>query len=361
MKEIYLDYAAATPVAEEVFAEMEPYFSDEFANAGAIHSPGQRAHATLDNSREIVAGELNCMFDEVIFTGSATEANNMLISGAIRRSKMKRPRVIISSIEHESISAPCDKFGAETHVDTVVVPVSEDGYIDVDKLSAALTKDTVVVSAIFASNVIGTIQPIEKIANAIKEFKYKNKSIYPIFHTDAAQAFQFMKLDVKKLGVNALTLSGQKIYGPKGVGILFLEKKYRNIIKPLIVGGLQEFGMRAGTENIPAIAGFARAVELISKERGLNSRRIQVLRDYFWEHLRKIYPNIELNGSMDNRLPNNLHIYFPGIDGHEMLIKLDKAGIAASIGSACSVRSIAPSFVVLALGFSEERAKSSIR
>ncbi len=360
MKRIYLDYAAATPVADEVLESMEPYLSDKFGNAGALHSFGQEASSAIDNSREVIADELGAKFKEVIFTGSATEANNLLIRGVVNSSGIKKPRIIISGIEHESVFEVAEEIKS-IGIDVIVIPVSSGGIIDVKRLQESLSENTICVSVIYASNVIGVVQPIGEIGEIIKNFRGKNGSIYPLFHTDAAQAFQFFRLKVADLGVDSLTLSGQKIYGPKGVGALFLSEGWRGRISPLIRGGSQEFGLRAGTSNTPAIVGFAKAVEYISGERESEAERIGKLRDYLWQRLRGSFQGVELNGSETKRLPNNLNIYFPRVDSQEALVKLDKCGIAVSIGSACSARARRPSRVVSALGLGAGRAESSIR
>lgn len=360
MKNIYLDYGASTPVAEEVVETMSPFLREDFGNAGSIHYFGQRAKTAIDKSREIIAKELGAKFNEVIFTGSATEANNLAIRGVVRGSDFKKPRVIISTIEHESVLETCEALEPDG-VEVIKIPVSKDGFVDTGKLKEEINEDTVLVSVIYVSSVIGTVQPIEEIGKLIADFKAENKSDYPIFHTDAAQALQFRELNTAKLGVDALTISGQKIYGPKGVGVLYLKEGLMKKMEPLITGGMQEFVFRAGTENVPAIAGLGKAVELISVGRVKRIERVKELRDYFWTELQKISGDLEVNGSMDNRSPNNLNVYFPGKDALEFLIALDQAGIAVSTGSACSIRATKPSYVVEALSISDDRADSSIR
>src|SRR3989344_8139836 len=362
---IYLDYAAATPMAPDVESAMQPYYREDFGNAGALHSVGQRANAAIDSVREIIAKELNVEFNEVIFTGSATEANNHILRGATKsflKSQISntKSQIIISAIEHESVFETANDL-EKNGVEVIKIPVSKEGIIDIEKLKDALDENVAVVSIIFASNVIGTIQPIKKIAEIIKNFREEKGSEYPLFHTDAVQALQFIKLDMGELGVDALTLSGQKIYGPKGVGALAIKKQWLARVAPLVTGGTQEFGYRAGTQNTPAIVGFGKAVEIVTSDRGPHSAKIEKLRNMLWDGIKKIVPNSELNGSKEERLPNNLHVSFPGKDNQELLIKFDQAGIAVSIGSACSVRSRKASRVVLELGLGEERATNSIR
>ncbi|MBI2010840.1 MAG: cysteine desulfurase [Candidatus Colwellbacteria bacterium] len=369
---IYLDYAASTPVAPEVLGAMQPYFSDEFGNAGSIHSFGQKAQAALDHSREVISRELGTKFNEIIFTASATEANNLALRGTIRGfwwnyfkengsapGKDILPHIITTAIEHESVLETVRDIEQRGAARVTILPVSPEGIIDLEKLKASLDDQTILVSVIYASNEIGTIQPIAEIGEIVKG--YRGDRIYPLFHTDAVQAFQFIKLDVNDLDVDALAISAQKIYGPKGAASLFLREGAQALVSPFITGGLQESGFRSGTENVPAIAGMARAVELIARNRDSEAKRIRELRDYLWSELKKMKPEIEMNGSGEQRLPNNLSIYFPGQDDETLLIKLDEAGIAVSIGSACSVKALRPSYVIEALGLEPDRAKSSIR
>ena len=352
-------------MAPDVEKAMQPYYREDFGNAGALHSFGQRANAAIDSAREIIAKELNVEFNEVIFTGSATEANNHILRGVAKNflkpsTSNLKPRIIISAIEHESVFETANDL-EKNGVEVIKIPVSKEGIIDIEKLKDALDENVAVVSIIFASNVIGIIQPIKEVSEIIKNFRAETGNEYPLFHTDAVQALQFTNLDMEELGVDALTLSGQKIYGPKGVGALAIKKQWLTRVAPLVTGGTQEFGYRAGTPNTPAIVGFGKAVEIVASDREKESGRVEELRDMLWDGIQKIVPSSELNGSKENRLPNNLHVSFPGHDNQELLIKLDQAGVAVSIGSACSVRSRKASRVVLELGLGEERATNSIR
>ena len=361
MERIYLDYSATTPVAPEVKEAMEPYFSEHFGNPGSIHSWGQKAQAALDHSREIIADELNVKFSEVIFTGSATEANNLVVRGVAAGSKgIDKPRIIVSAIEHPSVLETARTLTADG-VEVVCLGVNKEGFIDLQELKDSLNERTVLVSIIYASNEIGTIQPIAEIAKIIQEFRSRSKTTYPLFHTDIVQAFQFFKMDLQGLGINAVSISGHKIYGPKGAGVLVLRNEWEPYLGRIITGGHQEFGIRAGTENVPAIVGLGKAVELMSRDRGEEAKRIESLRDYFWENLKRALPEIGLNGSLDNRLPNNLNICFPNKESVDLLINLDQAGVAVSAGSACSAKASKPSHVISALGMGEKRAKQSLR
>ncbi len=357
MERIYLDYAASTPVDPEVERAMRPYLGKRFGNPGSIHSFGQEAMAAVDKARETFAKILNAKFREIIFVSSATEGNNLAIRGTIKKSGIQDPRIITSQIEHESVIETCrdlKKDGAEV----IELPVSKDGFVDLDKLKVALNARTVLVSIIYASNEIGVIEPIREIAEIIADFKKKNSCQYPLFHTDAAQAFQFLEMDVKSLGVDLMTVSSQKIYGPKGASLLYARE---NTIVPIITGGIQEFGLRAGTENVPAIVGFETAALLVQKNKTSEAKRIGKLRDYFWKELKKKKPELRVNGDMHNRLVNNINVYFPKDKAEDLIIKFDLAGIAVSHGSACAGRKSEPSHAVLALGFGKERAERSLR
>ena len=375
MERIYLDYSATTPVAPEVKEAMEPYFSEHFGNPGSIHSWGQKAQAALDHSREIIADELNVKFSEVVFTGSATEANNLVVRGVAAGSKgIDKPRIIVSAIEHPSVLETARALTADG-VEMVCIGVNKEGFVDLQALKNSLNERTVLVSIIYASNEIGTIQPIQEIAKIIGDFRKQIAnskgqstgdsrlaiSSLPLLHTDIVQAFQFFKMDLQELGVDAFSVSGHKIYGPKGVGVLVLRNEWEPYLGRTITGGHQELGLRAGTENVPAIVGLGKAVELVSHDREEEAKRIGSLRDYFWEKLKRALPEIELNGSPGNRLPNNLNICFPNKESGDLLIKLDQAGVAVSAGSACSAKAPKPSHVITALGMGEKRARQSLR
>lgn len=401
-KKIYLDYAATTPVDSAIFRAMEPYFSDRFGNAGSLHSFGQAAIAALDAARETVAAGIGANFRDIIFTGSATEANNLVLRGVLDAWKIKNPerrspRIIISSIEHESVLETARNL-ENNGADVVYLPVDKAGIVDVKKLKASLNKDTVLVSVMYANNEIGTIQPIVQIAKIIDDFKKIHLPSAgghpPFFHTDAAQALQFLDCDIRALGADFLTISSHKIYGPKGAGALCVaashwpladsQKKSNNKsidhkakntltpsgywLNPIVTGGGQEFGLRSGTENIPAIVGFSEAVKLLANLRKLASKRIEELQRELWRGIKKTCPKAEINGALsakspitDRALPNILNVYFPKQNAQDLLTKFDLAGLAASSGSACRARASTTSYVIEALGHSKERARSSIR
>ncbi len=358
MDKIYLDYAAATPVDHRVLEAMVPYFYERFGNPGSLHSFGQEALSAIDKSRDKLAKTLGVNFRDIIFTSSATEANNLAIRGVVKKSGLENPRIITSVIEHESVLDTCREL-EEEGVEVVYLPVSREGFVNLSDFSKWLNKDTALVSVIYASNEIGTIQPIREIGERIKKLRDANGGSYPLFHTDAVQVVQFLDVKPNDLMVDLMTLSSQKIYGPKGAALLYAREK--DFLSPEITGGGQEFGLRSGTENVPAIVGFAKAAELIELDKEKEARRIEELRDYFWKTLKENKPEVELNGSLEKRLPNNLNIYFPGHEAEELIIKLDLAGVAVSSGSACSSRNPEPSYVVSSLGLGESRASQSLR
>ncbi len=367
MKRIYLDYAATTPVDPEVLRAITPYFSGHFGNPGSLHVEGQEAIAAVDRSRETIARAIGADFRQIVFTSSASEANNLALRGAVRKfrdahetMRKGKSRIIISAIEHESVLETARDL-AQEGVEVIFVPVSADGTVDLKKIKENLTGHTALVSVMYANNEIGTIEPIVEIARIIAAFR--GKGAFPLFHTDAAQAFQFLDCDVKKMGVDLMTISSHKIYGPKGIGALYV--KELSLLAPMVTGGGQEFGLRSGTENVPGIVGFAKAVELACAARGEESKRIAALRSRLWERIRSIFPEAEINGSAIGgetpALPNILNVYFPGHAAEDLLAKFDLNGLAVSAGSACRSRAIKSSYVIEAVGHSKERAKSSIR
>ncbi len=379
MSRIYLDYAATTPVDPAVLSAMRPYFGVHFGNAGSVHSFGQIASAALDRSRERIAAVLGAEFREVIFTGSATEANNLVLRGAVKRFRElfpeRTPELVVSSIEHESVLETCrdlERDGARVRY----VPVTREGVVDMRALKAALGPGTVLVSVMYANNEIGTVQPVAEIAERVRAMR--GERAYPLFHTDAVQAFQYLPSDARALGADFMTISAHKIYGPKGIGVLYARQVYDsrlsraggvtkiNVkrvphVSPQITGGGQEFGLRSGTENVPLVVGAAEAVARAVAGREREAARVRVLRDGFWKKLRAAWPGVRLNGGVASRLPNNLNVWFPGRRAEELLIHLDRRGIAVSSGAACSARSLEPSYVIQALGFSRERARESVR
>lgn len=342
MKSIYLDYAATTPLDPVVLKAMTPYLTTEYGNPGSMHSFGQRASAAIFNARQAIAEAIGVHYSEIIFTGSATEANNLILKSFPKSS------VVISSIEHDSVFKSAPK--------AVQIPVSKSGFVNLIELEKSINSATALVSIIYANNETGVIQDIERISKIIKK-----KNPNTLFHVDAVQAFQYLNCKPKELGVDFMTISAHKIYGPKGIGLLYASKSAQKKLIPIITGGGQENGLRSGTENTASIVGFAKAIELTEKNRELENKRISALRDYLWTEIKKVHPKAQLNGDINKTLPNILNFYFPNLSAEEALVAFDLAGIAISAGPACSSRSLDPSRTLLAMGSAPDRAKNSLR
>lgn len=360
MKQIYLDTAAATPLDGGVRQAMVKYFSTDFGNPSSLHRPGVTAKLAVEEAREKAAMSLAAHPDEIIFTGGGTEANNLAILGLTGQAQ--RGHIITSVIEHASVLEPCRALEREGWLVTYL-PVEPDGLINPKFLVKALRPDTVLVSVAYANNEIGVIQPIREIAKVIRHFKKLQAdklqvNSYPFFHTDACQTPRFLDLDVRRLGVDLMTINSGKIYGPKGVGCLYVRRGLR--LAPLQVGGGQERGLRSGTENVAGIVGFAAALELCGKLREKESVKLTKLRDYFIDRLLK-FGDVTLNGSLIARLPNNVNVSFVGADSEYLVLNLDALGVAASSGSACSVHTEDSSYVIKALGDSKEQARGAVR
>ena len=361
-KSIYLDYSATTPVDNRVLLAMLPYYQDNFANASSIHQAGLKAKEAVEQSRETIAKFLGSQTEEIYFTSGATESDNWAILGIIKAIKEKDkdfiPHVIISRIEHEAILEPLRQLEREG-VQATYLPVDKKGLVPAGAVAAAIKSNTVLVSVMYANNEVGTVQPIGKIGGLIREANRQAGRRHKIrFHTDATQAPAYCDCDVDKLGVDLLSLSAHKVYGPKGIGALYVRKG--TPIRPLLYGGGQQSGLRSGTYNVAGIVGFAKARELIKKEKSKN-KRIKKLRDYLIGRIKKIIPSIMINGDLAKRLPSNAHFIFKGVEGESVLLILSQKGIAVSTGSACSSGSLEPSHVLLAMGLPPELAHGSIR
>ncbi|OIO49983.1 cysteine desulfurase NifS [bacterium (Candidatus Gribaldobacteria) CG_4_10_14_0_2_um_filter_41_16] len=350
MKQVYLDYAATTPQSPEATKAMRPYFEKHYGNASSLHQFGQRAREAVEASRQNIAKFLNCSMAEVFFTGSATEADNLAILGVIKSSKL---HIITTAIEHPAVLEPIKRLEKLGEIEVTYLPVSRDGLVKVEDIEKAIRPNTVLVSIMYANNEIGVIQPIVEIGKVIKATDQKI-----IFHTDAVQAANYLDCDVQKLGVDLLTLSGHKIYGPKGVGALYVKKGAA--LEPIMFGGHQEQGLRPSTENVAAIAGLGAAIATISNRKS-QIANIKKLRDKLLDGILKNIPKTSLNGSADNRLPNNVNISFSGVEGESILMALDQKGVCVSTGSACASGSLQPSHVLMALGLSHQQAHGSIR
>lgn len=359
MKRIYLDYASTTPVDKRVLKEMLPYFSQRFENSSSIYSGGLIAHVAINYSREVVAKFLRCRTDEIIFTSGGTESDNLAIFGVAEI--FKKGHIITTSIEHPAVFEAVKKL-EENGFEVTYLKPSSDGIISADKVKKALKSNTILVSIMYANNEIGTIQPIKEISKVIRNFRKAishqpsavSQETYPLFHTDACQATLYLDMNVKDLGVDLLTLNGSKIYGPKGIGVLY-KREGINIV-PQMVGGEQEGGYRAGTENVASIVGLAFAIKLISKK---ESQKEEAMRDYLVKSLKKIGIT-SFNGSLIKRLPNNINFSIDGVEGESVLLDLDRKGIEVSTGSACSSRSLSPSRVIAEIA-NDKIAHESIR
>lgn len=366
-EKIYLDYASATPVNKEVSSFVVDYFDKHFGNAGSPHSFGQEAIKAVDSSREIISSAIGADFREIIFLSSATEANNLALRGALKAYKSKnkegRPRIIVSSIEHSSVLDTAKDMESNEDIELVVIPASETGVVDMESLKAALSDNTILVSIMHVNNETGVIQPISEVSKAIQDFKNNsssNEAPYPLFHSDGVQGLQFLSCNVDELGVDLMTLSAHKIYSPKGAASLYVRDSISEFIKPITTGGTQEFGLKAGTINVPAVAGFGRAVELVIKDQDRKRDKVQSISEKFLRGITDTNSKVQINGT-SKKVPHILNLYFPGKKSDELLIRLDMMGIAVSSGSACASRAIKPSHVLGALGHNKERVSSSLR
>jgi cysteine desulfurase len=358
-KQVYLDYAAATPIDERVLAAMQPYFAENFYNPSATYMAGSEVAKNLAAARAQVARWLGARSNEIVFTAGGSEANNLAIQGIMRQ--FPDANVVVSAVEHESVLAPAGLF------DCRIAPVGKDGMVDIDKVAELIDDKTVLVSVMYANNEVGTIQPLREISQIVREKRAQrtrqppstNHHLPLYFHTDAAQAANYLDLHVSRLGVDMMTLNGGKIYGPKQSGALFIKSDVS--LEPLILGGGQERNMRSGTENIAAAIGFATALELAQTGRHDETKRLRELQKYFFKCLEEVLSTAVINGSAKKRLPNNVHVTIPDSDNERLLIRLDEAGIMAAAGSACSASSEEPSHVLRVMGRSDTEARSSLR
>lgn len=339
MKRIYLDNAATTATDKRVLKAMLPYFNEKYGNPMSLHSFGKEALKGIEEARTKIAKFFNCENNEIYFTSGATESNNWVIKGVTNA--FKNPHIITSSIEHHCVLEACQNVKAEI---TYIKP-NKEGIVSVEDIKKAIRKNTALISIMYVNNEIGTVQPIKEIA------KIKGNIL---FHTDATQAINYFDCDVKKLGVDFLSMSGHKIYGPKGIGLLYIKKN--SLISSIQHGGSQEHGLRAGTHNVPGIIGLGRAIELIKKD-----DKVLKLRNYLIPKILKEIKDSKLNGSLKYRSPNNANFIFKNIEGESLLFLLDKEGIACSTGSACSSDSLEASHVLLSIGLSPEEAHGSLR
>ncbi|MBU2068482.1 cysteine desulfurase [Patescibacteria group bacterium] len=359
-REVYLDNAATTPVDAAVFKKMLPYFSEKYGNPSSVHKIGDQARQGVEKARQQVASFLNCLPDEIYFTAGATESDNWIINGIVdifRKDNSDKPHLVTLVFEHKAILEPIRVLEKRGLIEVNFLPVSKDGLIEVKEVEKAIEKNTCLVSIMYANSEIGTVQPISQIGNLISQLNQKRKQRI-VFHTDAVQAVNYLNCDVNNLNVDALSLSGHKIYGPKGIGALYLKK--RTLITSLIRGGGHEKGKRSGTENVPGIVGLGEALNLVAKRKN-DGTKIKKLRNKLITGILRDIPDSQLNGSLEYRLPSNANFSFKGVEGEGIIIALSEQGIYAATGSACASHSLKPSHVLTAIGLSDEQAHASVR
>ena len=351
-RRLYMDYSATTPVKKEVLDEMMPYFTENFGNASSFHTFGREAKTALDKARGQVANLINAKPNEIYFTAGGTESDNWAIEGIAFAHRSKGNHIITSKIEHHGILHICEYLEKHHGFEVTYLDVDAEGRVKLDELEKAIKDTTILISIMFANNEIGTIEPIKQIGEICRERKI-------FFHTDAVQAVGNVAIDVKDMNIDLLSLAGHKIYGPKGVGVLYIRKGIK--IDNLIHGGSQERNRRAGTENIPGVVGLGKAIELATDNLEEHRNKMIALRDRLIEGLLKV-PYTRLNGAEgDKRLPGNVNVCFEFVEGESILLSLDFKGICASSGSACTSGSLDPSHVLLAIGLPHEIAHGSLR
>jgi len=361
-KRIYLDYASTTPLDPRVFAAMKPYFSQKFGNPMSPHLFGREASEAVEKARKQTAEFFGCSPEEIIFTSGATESNNLAIKGATiaTRAAHKRikPHIITTKIEHSCVLASCKKLEEQGMAEVTYLPVGKDGVFDFKTLQKAVKKNTFLVSVMYVNNEIGTIQPIREIGKIISKMN-EGRDVKILFHSDAVQAVNYLDCNVDSLGVDLLTASAHKIYGPKGAGCLFVKRGAP--IKRIQDGGGHERGLRSGTLNVPGIVGLGSALELAGQERVKNFKIVEKLRDHLVARITKEVKGTKPNGSKIKRVPNNANFTVRDVEGEGMLLDLDIKGVAVSTGSACSANDLRPSHVLDAIGMSEEESHGSLR
>lgn len=346
---IYLDNAASTQIHEDVLASMLPYLKEQYGNASSIHRYGRLSRKAIEKSRKQIASLINADPSEILITSGGTESNNTVLRGILRKNISSN--IVTSSIEHDAILEPCKKL-SQNGLEIKYLPVDKFGMINLSDLKNCISDNTCLVSIMFGNNEVGTVQKISEISQICHE-----KNIP--FHTDAVQAIGKIPIDVKELGIDLLSISSHKLHGPKGIGALYIKNGI--LIDPMILGGGQEHGLRSGTENVANIVGFGKACEIAKNNLTANMAYVTKLRDLLIEKVLNEIPEVTLNGDPESRLPNNAHFTFLGVNGEDLIIKLDEYGIAASTGSACSVNTQRASHVLQAMGFSHEQITGSLR
>ncbi|MFX1408487.1 MAG: cysteine desulfurase NifS [Promethearchaeota archaeon] len=357
-KNVYLDNAATTPMDPRVIEEITKHFNETYGNSSSLHTIGQKAGQILEKSRKTIASLINADRDDIIFTSSGTESDNMAIIGSALKNKKRGNHIITSTIEHHAVENPC-KYLEKRGFKVTFLPVDKYGSINLKQLEDSITNKTILITIMTANNEIGTIEPIEQIGKIAKENDI-------LFHTDAVQAFGKIPINIDEMNIDLLSASAHKIYGPKGVGMLYIRNKgiregWGKYIEPLMHGGGHEREMRPSTVNVPGIAGFAKAAEIAKEEMPQEMKRQTILRDKIIKNVLETVENSYLNGHPNLRLPNNVNLGFRYIEGESMVLDLDMEGIATSTGSACSSKSLDPSHVLLAIGLKPEEAHGSLR
>ena len=351
MKHIYLDNSATTRLDDEVLKEMMPYLTEEYGNASSIYKLGRNTRNVVETAREKVAKAIHAEPEEIYFTSGGTESDNTAIRGIAYHNKKKGNHIITSKIEHPAVLETCKQLEKEGFK-VSYIDVDENGIIDLEQLKNSIQDTTILISIMFANNEIGTIQPIKEIGTIARE-----NNIY--FHTDSVQAVGSLKIDVKEMNIDSLSMSAHKFYGPKGIGVLYVKKGI--IFQKFMNGGHQERNKRAGTENVPAIVGMGKAIEIAYRDLEKHTKQIKELRDYYINQVKDKIPYIKINGDMEKRLHGNSNISYRFIEGEGLLLNLDLKGICASSGSACTSGSLDPSHVLLAIGLPHEIAHGSLR
>ena len=360
MNRVYFDYNATTPVEPEVLDAMLPYFSGEFGNAASIHTPGQRARGAVETAREQVAALIGARAQEIVFTSGGTESDNHAVFGVVVQAFLPvptsknpdpSPHIITTAIEHEAVLNACQAL-EKSGVRVTFLAANREGQIDLDELRQAVRPETVLITVMHANNELGTVQPLEEVGRIAKE-----RDIY--FHTDAVQSAGKVPIEVNQLGVDLLSLSAHKFYGPKGIGALYIRGGTR--LRQLLYGGHHQRGFRPGTENVAGIVGLGKAAEIARESLAADARRVSTLRDKLEQGLLARVPHARVNGGASSRTPNTTNLVFPGIEGEALLIALDLKGLACSTGAACSSGAVEPSHVLTAMGLPPEEARASLR
>jgi cysteine desulfurase len=364
---IYLDYAATTPLDPQVFGKMRPYFTNKFGNAMSIHSFGQEALKAVDEARQKASVFFNCNPSEIIFTSGATESNNLVVKGSLRsyysikRKETEKPHIITTAFEHHCILDACKIAEKQGLADVTFIAPKKDGIVRISDIQKAIKPNTILISVMYVNNEIGTVQPIAEIGKMLEKenAKRNQEGLWSIvLHTDATQAINYFDCNVENLNVDLLSMSAHKIYGPKGVGLLYVKKG--TLIRRIQDGGDQEYKLRAGTHNVPGIIGLGAAIAEIKNQKS-KIKEIDKLRDYLIKKVLREIPKSYLNGDPVRRSPNNANFRFDNVEGEGLVLALDLEGIGASTGSACSSGALEPSHVLLSLGLKHEQAHGSLR